>query len=60
MATPSSNTARLYTYLAMVQVTCAVYNLLSKWALTKGDADPLVYCFYRDLFACPLLFGAAV
>jgi drug/metabolite transporter (DMT)-like permease len=41
-------------------LTCAVYNLLTKWALTKGSVNPMVYCFYRDVAACPLLFLAAV
>ena len=41
-------------------MTCATYNLLTKWALTKGSVNPLVYCFYRDVCACPLLFAAAV
>ena len=43
----------IYLLLFSVQLTSATYNLLTKWALDKGGADPMVFSFYRDVAATP-------
>eukprot|EP00854_Cymbomonas_tetramitiformis_P012576 gene12576-14860_t len=46
---------RAYAAVAAVQVTNALYTVLTKHAVKKGGADPLVFSLYRDLAAYPLL-----
>lgn len=50
---------RVLVALGSVQIICATYNLLSKWALDAGHVDPLLYCFYRDMCATPILLALA-
>lgn len=46
--------------LGAVQLVSAAYNLLTKWALDKGGVHPLVFSFYRDVAAAPILAIAAL
>ena len=53
-----SQTALVQFGLCIGQLINAVYNVLSE-IISKDGAHPIVFSFYRDIFAAPILFAAA-
>eukprot|EP00123_Amoebidium_parasiticum_P005677 comp16820_c1_seq1/m.15241 comp16820_c1_seq1/g.15241 ORF comp16820_c1_seq1/g.15241 comp16820_c1_seq1/m.15241 type:complete len:198 (-) comp16820_c1_seq1:63-656(-) len=52
--------ALVFAVLVLVQVGFAGYNILVKKYAQGEKADPLVFSALRDVFAFPLLLGAAI
>lgn len=50
----------VYLLIVLVQVISALYTVLTRDAIKKGNADPLVFSLYRDACAFPILYIWAI
>ena len=48
--------AGVYFLIVLVQLISALYTVLTRDAIQKGNADPLIFSLYRDACAFPLLY----